>query len=64
MKKAGWKTTEFWMSLAAVVLGAFMASGLLPVESPIVKSAGILAAVLGSMGYAVGRGIAKGGEKK
>jgi len=57
--RAGWRTTEFWMALAVVILGAFASSGILPTEHIIVKVAGLVIAVLGSLGYGISRGMSK-----
>lgn len=57
--KAGWKTTEFWLTLAASVIGGLMASGLLPADSQWEKLAGLGVMVLASLGYTSSRGAAK-----
>ncbi|MFH1186145.1 MAG: hypothetical protein V1755_14070 [Chloroflexota bacterium] len=61
--KPGYRSTEFWMSIFAVALGAAMSSGLIPTEGPWPKIAGIVAAVLGALGYSVSRGLAKSGSQ-
>lgn len=58
-KKPGIKTTEFWLSLAAAVVGVLAASGGLDPASPAAKVVGITAVVLAAMGYSVSRGLAK-----
>jgi hypothetical protein len=58
--KPGWKTTEFWMSLAAAAMGATLASGVIPSESPWVKVLSVPAMALASLGYSYSRGKAKG----
>lgn len=60
--KPGYKTTEFWLSLAAVVIGAAAASGAFPDESGVGKVIGILGATLAGMGYTVSRGNVKKAE--
>jgi len=62
MQKPGWKTSEFWLSLAAALLGAFVASGVLPVEHLAMKIAGVALTALASLGYAASRGHAKNGN--
>ena len=62
MQKPGWKTSEFWLSLAAAVLGAFVASGVLPSENLMMKIAGMALAALASLGYAASRGRTKNGN--
>ncbi len=57
--KPGYKTTEFWLSLVAVIIGAVLASG---VENPaVLKIAGIAGTVLSAMGYSLSRAKAKTG---
>ena len=58
--KPGYKTTEFYVSLAAMAVGAFLASGALPDSHPAVKIAGVVAMLLSAMGYQVQRTTAKG----
>ena len=62
MQKPGWKTSEFWLSLAAALLGAFVASGALPGEHVVMKIAGMALTALASMGYAASRGRKKNGS--
>lgn len=57
--KAGYKTTEFWLALAAKLLGAAYAAGLIGDGGTIARIAGLAAVVLSSLGYSVSRGIAK-----
>ncbi len=52
--KPGYKTTEFWLSLLAVLLGALLGSGLLP-GGPPTQIAGMVATLLGAMGYSYQR---------
>jgi len=59
-EKPGWKTTEFWLTLAAVLIAAFLNSGVLPDTSIAVKIASIAAAALASLGYTAGRSYVKG----
>jgi hypothetical protein len=53
--KSGWKTSEFWLSLAAVVVGACLASGVFPSDSQWEKLAGVAVTVLAAFGYTKGR---------
>ena len=57
--KAGWKTTEFWMSVAAALAGLLYASGVIAPESSGDNVLGLIASVLAAMGYSVARGLAK-----
>lgn len=60
--KSGWKTTEFWLSLAAAVVGSLLAAGAFPAESPWARALGALAASLAAVGYSASRGAAKRGN--
>lgn len=57
--KPGYKTTEFWVSIAACALGAFVASGVLPEESVWMKLAGMGLTALTALGYTVSRWVVK-----
>jgi hypothetical protein len=59
MDTKGYKTTEFWMSLAAVVLSFLLASGIIPLESTADKIIGIIGTVLTALGYTVSRSVVK-----
>lgn len=59
-KKPGYRTTEFWLSLAATMLGLLWASGLVSEGSTTDKVIGFAAMVLAQLGYTVSRGLAKG----
>lgn len=65
--KPGYKTTEFWLSLAAILIGAVMASGMLDglgTDHWAVKAIGIAASVLGALGYSASRALTKSGEAR
>lgn len=53
--KPGYKTTEFWLSLLVVVLGALLSSGALPDGSIVARAVGGVLAVAGSLGYTLAR---------
>ena len=57
--KPGYKTTEFWLSAAASVIGLLFAAEIFPSESPGEKVLGLAAMVLASLGYTVSRGMVK-----
>ena len=57
--KSGYKTTEFWMSAAAAIVGLLMTAGVFDEAGTTMKALGLAAAGLASAGYAVSRGIAK-----
>jgi hypothetical protein len=60
----GYKSTEFWLSLAAVLVGAIMASGVVPDESGWAKVIGLIASVLAALGYTAGRSLFKANKAK
>lgn len=49
--KPGYKTSEFWLALAAVIVNAAIASGAIPSESPGMKLLAMASALLVTMGY-------------
>lgn len=59
--KAGWKTTEFWMTLAVVIIAYLLSTDLGSVEAypMIAKMLGLAAAVLASLGYQASRTAVK-----
>jgi len=60
--KPGYKTTEFWLSALATLLGLLMASGIIQQvgqDSWIARIVGGLIAALTSLGYSISRGIVK-----
>ena len=57
--KPGYKTTEFWFTSAAAILGLLFASGVISDGSQIDKVLGMASTVLAGMGYSVSRGLAK-----
>lgn len=59
-EKPGWKTTEYWLSVAALVIGALIAADVFPADSSGMKVLVLMASVLTSLGYTVSRGIIKG----
>lgn len=56
--KPGYKTTEFWLSLAATILSALFASGALT-NNTALAIAGMAATVLTALGYKVSRAMVK-----
>jgi len=62
---AGYKTSEFWMSLVATLLGFLMASGALDgadENSWIVRIVGGVVALLSGMGYTAARAKVKAAD--
>lgn len=62
-KKPGYKTTEFWLTMAVMVLGALAASGVFDnmqqSDNPWVKLAGVVGMALAAMKYTGSRTKAK-----
>ena len=50
-KKAGYKSTEFWMSLAAVAVGAIASTGIVEDNEFAAKIVGLITATLVALGY-------------
>lgn len=59
--KPGYKTTEFWLTLLAAVVTALYSSGAI-VNPRLVGVIGLVATVLGALGYTVVRGGVKKSE--
>lgn len=55
----GYRTTEFWLSLAAKLLGILFASGAIGDGSAVARVAGLAAMVLTALGYTVSRTMVK-----
>jgi hypothetical protein len=55
--KPGWQTTEFWLSLVAVVVSYLAAQDL--GEATVEKVIAIIAVVLASLGYSASRAVVK-----
>ena len=60
MPKPGYKTTEFWLALAAGAFGAIIASGIVPTEGSWVQVAAVIEMALIAMGYTGARMNIKG----
>lgn len=63
-KTPGYKTTEFWLSLAAVALSATLASGLLQESDTKYKVLYAIVTALTALGYTAGRAIVKSNQVK
>jgi acid phosphatase family membrane protein YuiD len=57
--KSGLKTTEFWFSAIAAILGVVMASGALPEGGVAAQIIGGVMAILGQLGYTAARAKVK-----
>jgi hypothetical protein len=60
--KAGPKTTEFWLSTAAIVVSSLLASGLLRNETTL-QIIGLVSTVLTALGYTAARTVVKSTAK-
>ena len=60
--KPGWKTTEFWLTAVAEIVGLLLVSGAVSEvgDGPWPKIIGGAIAILGALGYTVQRRILKG----
>lgn len=56
--KPGYKTTEFWFTVAATIAGLITASGLF-VDGPIAQAVGVVTSALSAMGYSYSRAQVK-----
>lgn len=57
--KPGYKTTEFWLSLLALILGAVGAAGILPEGGIATQIIGGVLAILSQLGYTAARAKTK-----
>ena len=57
--KSGYKTTEFWFSSIAALLGILLASGAVAEGGSVEKIMGMAATVCAGLGYSVSRGLSK-----
>lgn len=60
--RPGIRTSEFWLSLLAAILGALISSGAFAQGSPWVQGAGVLLVALSALGYGATRARIKGAE--
>ncbi len=58
-EKPGWQTTEFWLTLIALVVGALMSSGAVQEGTTLYQALAFAAVILTTLGYTVSRTIAK-----
>jgi hypothetical protein len=65
MKKPGYKTTEFWLSTAAALVGIAIASGAVNPDGGGAwdKITGMIVATLAAMGYSYSRASVKASGK-
>lgn len=58
----GYKTTEFWLSLAAMIVGTLLAAGVFGEGDTAYKILAFVGATLASFGYSYSRGRVKSAE--
>jgi hypothetical protein len=59
--KPGYKTSEFWLTAGATVVGLAIASGVIPETGVWPKIVALVVSAFAAMGYTVSRGMAKKG---
>ncbi len=64
MMKPGYKTTEFWLSLLAVILGAIASSGLIDAYTTVAQVIAVGIAALTALGYSATRGYVKANARR
>jgi|6_EtaG_2_1085325.scaffolds.fasta_scaffold05600_6 hypothetical protein len=57
--KPGFRTTEFWVTTCACLVGLLISSGAFEETGMVMRGLGLAAAALTSAGYSVSRGMAK-----
>jgi hypothetical protein len=62
--RPGYKTTEFWLTLIAVVIGFLVSSDMGDEATWVGKLLGIAATVLAALGYSVSRAMVKSASLK
>ena len=55
----GWKSSEHLLTVAAMVVGALLASDVIPAGSPWLRIAGLASTLLAAMGYTWSRTVVK-----
>ena len=58
----GYKTTEFYVSLFVMILGAFVASGIVGPDHISMKAVALITTVLAALGYTLARAKTKFGD--
>ena len=59
VQSKGWRTSEFWLSLAAILCGALIAGDVVSESSTVGKAVGAVISVLGALGYTASRTAVK-----
>lgn len=58
-EKPGWKTSEFWLNLAAVIVAYLLTTDLGEGDNWVAKGLAIVATVLAALGYTASRTLVK-----
>ena len=59
-ERPGWQTSEFWLTLVAVILTAILSSGAIDDVPTVAKVIAAIVAALAALGYTGGRAVLKG----
>jgi hypothetical protein len=57
--RPGYRTSEYWLALATVIVGALLASGAIGDTTPLGKALAFIASALASAGYSYSRAVVK-----
>ena len=57
--KPGYKTSEWYLTLAAMIVSALMTSGLFTADSTVGQVVGFIGMILAQLGYTVSRAMVK-----
>lgn len=57
--KPGYKTTEFWLSTAATIIGILIASGAIADTTALGRAIAFIGSALAAAGYTYGRALVK-----
>jgi hypothetical protein len=57
--KPGWQTTEFWLTVASLVVGFLSTQQVFPEDSIFARGLTVAATILTALGYTVARSVVK-----
>jgi hypothetical protein len=61
-ERPGWQTTEFWLSLVAIIVAYLISSGIAPVGSVWAQALATVATILAAIGYQASRARVKSAQ--